>query len=246
MIKKISEISITVPILDEEENIKEFYLRLKEVLDKLDKNYEMIFIDDGSKDSSFEILKELSRKDNRVKVVRFEKNFGQSAAFLAGFHYARGNFIVTMDADLQCDPAEVNKLVEKIDFGFDAVGAYRKNRCDSRFIRKIPSFFMNKIMNNRTGIKLKDWGCSFSALSREIAVKISFYGDNARFIKPLAAKLATNSTEIEIKHCERKHGKSRYNLFKLFVNAFDFLINSSAEPSKSNRPLFVVQETLGL
>lgn len=238
------EISLIIPVFNEEEIIEEFYFRAIKVLDSIGKYYEVIFVDDGSRDRSFEILKGLHNKNKKAKIIKLVKNFGQSVALLAGFKYAQGSTIISMDVDLQCNPEDILKLIEKINQGFDVVCGYRKHRYDAIFTRRIPSFFMNKIMNRKTGIKLKDWGCSFGAARKETAEQIFSFGASTRFIKPLAAKLAKNLTEVEIEHCRRKKGRSKYNLFRLFISALDFLINYSSKPSENNRPLFIVEETL--
>ena len=241
---KKPKISVVIPVLNEKENIEEFYFRLNNVLANLGSNYEIIFVDDGSRDRSFEILRGLHQKNKGIKIIKLTKNFGQSAALLAGLKYAQGSIIITMDVDLQCNPEDIFKLIEKINQGFDVVCGYRKHRYDAIFTRRIPSFFMNKIMSRKTGIKLKDWGCSFGAARKEITDQILSCGASARFIKPLAAKLANNLIEVKIEHYKRKKGKSKYSPLRLIASALDFLINYSSRLLKSDRALFVVEEII--
>ncbi len=241
---KKNGVSVVVPVFNEEDNIQEFYMRITKTLDNVLNDYEIIFVDDGSKDNSLDVLRGLCLDNKKIRVVILKNNFGQSAAILAGFKYATRFFIIVMDVDLQCPPEEVSKLIDKLDEGFDAVGGYRRKRQDTFLLRRLPSFYMNKLINLRAGIKAKDWGCSFGALRRDIADKVLFYGKRARFVKPLIAKIAMNSTEVEISHFKRKNGKSKYTFFSLFVEALDFLINYRFGFSKNDDLPFVVKEIL--
>jgi glycosyltransferase involved in cell wall biosynthesis len=237
-------ISIIIPVFNEEENIRELYRRLENTLARVEKNYEIVFIDDCSQDRSFELLKEVYQKNKNINIIRLAKNFGQPAAILAGLQHARGSIIIIMDADLQFNPEDILKLIRKIEEGYDAVVAYRKFRCDALFTRRVPSFFMNKIISMKTGIKLKDWGCPFAAIKKEIADQIVSYGKNARFIKPLGASFANNFTEIEIEHHKRKRGKSKYSSFGLLINAIDFFVNYSSKLSKCDKTIFTIGEII--
>lgn len=242
-ISKGIRLSVIIPVYNEEDNIEEFCCRLTKVLEELKRAYEIIFIDDGSSDKSFEILQSAHNKNRDIKIVRLTKNFGQEAAFLAGFNFTQGQIIITIDADLQCLPEDIPKLLVKIDEGFDAVGGFRKLRQDSMF-RKLPSYFMNKIMFFKTKVALKDWGCSFAAIKREIVDQIIYYGRNARFIKPIGVRLAKNIIEVEVQHFKRKTGISKYNILRLFSNGLDLLINYSTNLSKNEGEIFKVKEII--
>jgi glycosyltransferase involved in cell wall biosynthesis len=239
------EVSLIVPVFNEERAIEEFYFRSRKALDRIAEQYEIIFVDDGSIDKSRNILKNLHDKDRKVKILRLDRNFGQPIALLAGFKYAQGHKLVTMDVDLQCAPEDIHKLIEKIDQGFDAVYGYREYRQDPAIGRCLPSFFMNKFMSWRTGVKLRDWGCSFCATRGESARHILSFGGNARFIKPLAVKIIKNFIEVGVTHKRREKGKTKYNYFRLVNSALDFLINYNTTQAKSDKPLFLIREILG-
>lgn len=244
--EKLTELSIVIPLLNEEErDIDELYARLTSTSLKSRHSYEIIFVDDGSKDNVFAILKQLHSKDKRVKVIRFTKNFGQAAALLAGFEYAKGEIVVSIDSDLQCFPEDIPKLVEKIDQGYDMVSGWRMRRADPIFTRKAPSFLMNKIMNARTGVRLHDWGCSFCAMKKGIVSQLKGYGKNARFIKPILAGLSKSITEVKVRHRPRQRGKSSYSIFQLISSALDFLTHYSFnKPEEKNEPLFAIKEAI--
>lgn len=242
--KKV-ELSLVVPLLNEEKAINDFYLKTVRYLNGLGRNYELIFIDDGSKDESFAILKSLRNKNEMIKILRLASNVGQSKAMLIGFRFTQGTTVITMDADLQCRPDDISKLIEKIDQGFDIALGYRRHRRDMVFLRKMPSFLMNKIMNIKTGFKIRDWGCSMCAARKELIDQIVSYGANGRFIKPLGIKLAKNPIEVEIKHYKRARGKSKYNFMRLMALAADFLINYSSNPPSSNDLAFSLKEIVG-
>jgi len=244
--EKTTKLSIVAPMLNEEEkDIDEFYARLTNTLLKLRYPYEIIFVDDGSKDNVFAILKQLHGKDKRVKIIRFVKNFGQATALLAGFECAKGEIIVAIDSDLQCFPEDIPKLIEKIDQGYDMVSGWRIRRSDPIFTRKTPSFLMNKIMSVRTGVRLRDWGCSFCAMKKGIVSQLKGYGKNARFIKPILAGLSESIVEVEVRHRPRQRGKSSYSIFQLISSAMDFLIHYSFnKPEEKNESLFAIKEVI--
>jgi glycosyltransferase involved in cell wall biosynthesis len=242
-IKKEIQLSIIIPVYNEEDNIEELYFRLVKVLEGLIKPYEIIFIDDGSTDKSFEIIYDIYNKNRSIKVVRLTKNFGQAAALLAGFSFVQGKMIVTIDADLQCVPEDIPQLLTKINEGFDAVSGFRRFRKDAIF-RKMLSYFINKIICFKAGVDLKDWGCPLNIISGELAGQIISYGVNARFIKILAATLGKNITEVEVQHFKRKSGRSKYNILRLVSNGLDLLINYSTNLSKNEREIFKVKEII--
>ncbi len=205
-------ISVVIPAYNEEENIPVLYEKLKRVLDSMGEDYEILFVDDGSYDRTPEILKELARKDGRVKVIRFRRNYGQTAAMYAGFEHARGDVIVTMDADLQNDPEDIPKLLQKLEEGYDIVSGWRKDRKDPFFSRKLPSRIANWIISKVTGVELHDYGCTLKAYRADIAKRYRLYGDMHRFLPALAKRFGARVTEIPVKHHPRLYGKSKYGI----------------------------------
>ncbi len=229
------DISVVVPVMDEEESLEEFYSSLKGVLDKLGKSYEIIFIDDGSKDGSFETLKTLAKKDRNILVIKFRTNFGQTAALSAGFKYAQGNIVITLDADLQNDPEDIPKLLKKIDEGYDVVSGWRRKRKDKLLTRRIPSFFANKVISRITGVHLHDYGCTLKAYRREVVENIDLYGQMHRFMPALARWVGASICEVAVRHCPRKYGRSKYGLSRTITVILDlitvrFLLSFSTRP----------------
>lgn len=240
-----AKISIVIPVFNETKNtIVELYARLKKVLDNLDRDYEIIFIDDGSTNGVFDVLADMHERDKKIKVIRLIKNFGQSAAFLAGFEYAKGDVVITMDADLQNIPEDIPRFLSKINEGYELVSGHRVARGDSFLIRRLPSFIMNKIISARAGLTLHDWGCSFNAAKKSLINSVKSYGTNSRFIKQIAAKSAGSVAEISIEHYKRREGKSRYSLWGLTGMAVDFLINYFPGRLSGEKPIFVLKETI--
>ncbi len=205
-------ISVVIPAYNEEENIPVLYEKLKRVLDSMGEDYEILFVDDGSYDRTPDILKELAQKDGRVKVIRFRRNYGQTAAMYAGFEHARGDVIVTMDADLQNDPEDIPKLLQKLEEGYDIVSGWRKDRKDPFFSRKLPSRIANWIISKVTGVELHDYGCTLKAYRADIAKRYRLYGDMHRFLPALAKRFGARVTEIPVKHHPRLYGKSKYGI----------------------------------
>ena len=229
------DISVVVPIMNEEESINELYPRLKDVLGKLGKTYEVIFVDDGSTDQSFKILKSLAGREEKVRVIRFRTNFGQTAALSAGFKYANGDIIVTIDADLQNDPEDIPKLLEKMNEGYDVVSGWRKKRQDPLFTRRVPSFFANKLISRITGVCLHDYGCTLKAYRKEVIKNIDLYGEMHRFIPALAKWVGASIGEVVVKHSPRKYGRSKYGLSRTIAVILDlvtvrFLMSYSTKP----------------
>ena len=229
------DISVVIPIFNEWENIETLYSQLKHVLDNTNKSYEIIFIDDGSTDGAFNLLKDLHQKDINVKAIKFRKNFGQTAAMSAGFDYARGEVIVTIDGDLQNDPQDIPRLLEKVDEGFDIVSGWRAERKDPFLTRRLPSYFANKLISWVTGVKLHDYGCTLKAYKREVIKNVNLYGEMHRFIPAVASWMGISEAEIKVKHRPRKHGKSKYGLsrtLKVILNIITvkFLLSFSSKP----------------
>ncbi|MCH7679907.1 glycosyltransferase family 2 protein [candidate division KSB1 bacterium] len=210
--KKTLAYSVTVPLMNEEENVELLYDGIVEVMDLMDEAYEIVFIDDGSTDKTFEIMQRLQRRDENMKVIKFRRNFGQSAAMGAGFEYASGNIVIAMDGDLQNDPKDIPKLVSKLKEGYDIVSGWRQNRQDKVIIRKIPSKIANGLIRHFTQVPIQDTGCSLKAYTKEIVKKIRLYGELHRFIPALARIEGARIGEVPVNHHARQFGSSKYNI----------------------------------
>lgn len=215
-------ITVVVPVYNEAQGLRELYGRLTDVLQNTRKDYEIIFVDDGSLDKSGDILKDLGEKDAKIKLVSFCRNFGQHAAVMAGFNEASGKIIVTLDADLQNPPEEIPQLVKKIEEGYDVACGMRRDRKD-KLLRRIPSLMMNIIISRLTGIKLSDYGCMLRAYNRHIIRHLLKYGEKSVYIPAFASWLTGNVAEIPVRHDARKYGKSKYSLLKFLRQAFDLI-----------------------
>lgn len=216
-------LSVVVPIYNEEESIPQLYERLTTALETLGRPYEIIAADDGSRDGSFALLRELANRDSRLRVVRFRRNFGQTAAFSAGFARARGQVVITIDADLQNDPADIGKLLDKVDEGYDVVSGWRAHRQDRFLDRKLPSMIANRLISWATGVHLHDYGCSLKAYRTEIVREIRLYGELHRFIPAIASWQGVAVTEIPVHHEARKFGKSKYGIGRTLRVMLDLL-----------------------
>ncbi len=214
--KRKIELSVAVPLYNEEENVRLLYQKIKDAMDSIDQGYEIIFVDDGSKDQTFPILEKIHQNDSNVKVIKFRGNFGQSAAMAAGFEAACGDVVIAMDGDLQNDPGDIPVLLEKLNKGYDVVSGWRKNRKDKLIIRKVPSRIANKIICSVTGVKLHDTGCSLKIFRSQIIKRINLYGELHRFIPALAKIEGAKITEMAVKHHPRKYGESKYNITRTF------------------------------
>jgi len=217
------DLSIIVPVYNEEENIQELYDKITNVLTKLGKSYEIIYIDDGSDDNSFEILSEIAKADEKLKVIQFRRNFGQTAAIVAGIEHSQGNILIPMDADLQNDPADIPKLLEKIAQGYDVVSGWRKNRKDKLITRKIPSVLANRLISWVTGVHLHDYGCTLKAYRKEIIKDVKLYGEMHRFIPVYASWAGGKIDEVEVRHFPRIHGRPKYGLARTMKVILDLL-----------------------
>jgi glycosyltransferase involved in cell wall biosynthesis len=205
-------LSLVVPIYNEEESIPTLYTRLTESLEALGCGYEIVAIDDGSSDKSFALLRDLAQSDRRLRVIRFRRNFGQTAAFAAGFDRARGQIVITIDADLQNDPADIPLLLQKVDEGYDVVSGWRRSRQDRFLDRKLPSMIANRLISMITGVHLHDYGCSLKAYRAEVVKSIQLYGDLHRFIPAIASWQGVLVTEIPVRHYSRQFGTSKYGI----------------------------------
>jgi len=232
------ELSIVVPVYNEEENIAYLYQQLTSVLDPLGRAYEIICVDDGSADHSFELLRELAERDTRVKVIRFRRNFGQTAAFSAGFDYAQGEIIITIDADLQNDPTAIPRLLDKMEEGYDLVSGWRTNRQDPFLTRRLPSMIANWLITKTTGVAVHDRGCSLRAHRREVVKQMRLYGELHRFIPDIASWIGVTMTEVAVSHRPRRFGRSKYGLSRTFRVILD-LITVRFLLSYSTRPIHI-------
>lgn len=228
-------LSIVIPVYNEEENLPQLYAETKEACVKLDRNYEILFIDDGSTDNSFPVLNRIQAKDPKVSVIRLRKNFGQTAAMAAGFDHARGDVVITLDADLQNDPHDFGRLLEKIDEGYDIVSGWRADRKDKYLTRRLPSHCANWLISFITRVKLHDYGCTLKAFRREVFENINLYGELHRFIPAIASTIGVSIAEIKVNHRPRRFGKSKYGLKRSLKVVFDlltvkFLLSYSTRP----------------
>ena len=205
-------LSIVIPLYNEEESIPSLYTRLTAALEEYGRPFEAIIIDDGSSDRSFELLADIAHKDTRYKIIRLRRNFGQTAAFSAGFDAARGDVIITMDADLQNDPADIPLLMGKIEEGYDIVSGWRKDRQDRFLDRKLPSMIANRMISNVTDVRLHDYGCSLKAYRRDLLQHVRLYGEMHRFIPALAVQVGGTVTEVPVNHHARQYGSSKYGI----------------------------------
>jgi glycosyltransferase involved in cell wall biosynthesis len=238
------EISVVIPLYNEEESIPHLYAALTDAMDAHGRPYEIIIVDDGSKDKSFAMLRDLALQDARLKVVRLRRNFGQTAAFSAGFDRARGEVIITMDADLQNDPHDVPLLMAKIDEGYDIVSGWRKDRHDRFLDRKLPSMIANRLISNVTDVKLHDYGCSLKAYRRDVLQHVHLYGELHRFIPALASQVGGTVTEVPVSHRARQYGRSKYGISRTVRVMLD-LITVWFLGGYGTRPIHVFG-TLGL
>jgi len=232
------DISLVIPIFNEEENIPLLYAEIVEVLDATDYQYEMIFVDDGSSDTSVKVLENLSNDDENVVVVALRRNFGQTAAMSAGFDHAEGEIIVSMDGDLQNDPHDIPDMVAKINEGYDVVTGWRHDRKDPFISRKLPSMLANKLISWLTGVGLHDYGCTLKAFRHEVTDNIRLYGEMHRFIPAIASGMGISFTEVKVNHRARRFGSSKYGISRTIRVVLD-LMTVKFLLSYATRPLHV-------
>jgi glycosyltransferase involved in cell wall biosynthesis len=217
------DLSLVIPVYNEAENLRPLYQRIREVLAVTGWTYELIIVDDGSTDGSAELLASLHAEDARLKVLGLRRNFGQTAALAAGFAYAHGEVIVSLDGDLQNDPADIPRLVAKLNEGYDLVNGWRIHRQDPFFRRRLPSHIANRLISLTTRVKLHDYGCTLKALRRDVAKSLKLYGEMHRFIPALASDLGAIITEIPVTHHPRTRGRSKYGLARTLWVVLDLL-----------------------
>jgi glycosyltransferase involved in cell wall biosynthesis len=231
-------ISVFLPVLNEEPNLRPLQDKLDRALAQLGRTAEIIYVDDGSTDGSLAVLREIAARDKRVRVIALRRNYGQTPAMAAGIDAARGEVLIPMDADMQNDPADIGRLLEKIDEGYDVVSGWRKNRQDKLFTRKIPSMIANRIISWIGGVPLHDYGCSLKAYRRESLADVHLYGEMHRFIPIYASWSGARVTEIPVEHHARTMGTSKYGLSRTVKVIFD-LMTIKFMASYQTKPLYV-------
>lgn len=229
------ELSVVIPIYNEALNLRELHQEFVTVLDAWGRPFELVLVDDGSTDESFAIMAEIQRADPRVRVVRFRRNFGQTAAFSAGFRYARGRLIATADGDMQNDPRDLPRMVDLIDQGYDIVAGWRKDRKDTFLTRRVPSMLANGLISWATGVHLHDYGCSLKVFRAEVVKPLKLYGEMHRFLPAIASELGVRITEVVVNHRARTRGQSKYGLSRTVRVVLDlltvkFLLSYSTRP----------------
>ncbi len=216
-------ISIVIPVFNEEDNVQLLYQQIREVCESLRQSYEIVFVDDGSRDRTFEILEEIHSNDPRLKAIRFRKNYGQTAAMAAGFEFARGEVVISMDGDLQNDPADIPRLLAKMDEGYDIVCGWRKNRQDKLWSRRVPSVAANWLIGKVTGVQIHDNGCSLKAYRASVIKNVTLYGEMHRFIPAMSTLAGARIAEIPVNHHPRRFGKSKYGIGRVWRVALDII-----------------------
>jgi len=215
--------SIVVPFHNQEENVTVLYARLKQVMEQVSDSFEIVLVDDGSRDRTYKLLEEIAAVDSRVLVVKLRRNFGQTSALAAGFDHASGEYILAMDGDLQHDPNDIPAFVEKLNEGYDVVSGWRKDRIDNFVMRRIPSRCANWLMAKFSGVDIHDFGTTFKAYRREVIQSIPLYGEMHRFIPALASWYGASICEIPIRNVNREAGKSHYGIGRTFRVFFDLM-----------------------
>ena len=238
MPSSIQSISIVIPIYNEEESLPELYAQLLQALSVLNVKFEMILVNDGSEDRTQEILDEISRKDSRVKAVHFRRNFGQTAAMMAGVDYAQGQIIIPMDGDLQNDPADIKKLLDKINEGYDVVSGWRKDRKDNPIKRNFLSRVANSLISFISGVHLHDYGCSLKAYKKEIIKGVKLYGEMHRFIPIYAKWQGARVAEVAVTHHPRKFGSSKYGMNRIIKVLLDLIVVEFLH-KYSTKPIYI-------
>ncbi len=234
----LPELSLFLPVLDEEENLRPMHAKIQDALASLGKTAEVIYVDDGSTDKSLEILKDIAAADDRVRVISLRRNYGQTAAMSAGIDAAKGQILIPMDADLQNDPADIARLLDKLNEGYDVVSGWRKNRQDKLISRKIPSQIANRMISWIGGVPLHDYGCSLKAYRRDVIQDVRLYGEMHRFIPIYASWAGARVAEIPVDHHARTMGKSKYGISRTIKVIFD-LITIKFMAEYHTKPLYV-------
>jgi glycosyltransferase involved in cell wall biosynthesis len=244
------ELSIVIPVRNESPNIKPLYDELTETLSAYGRSYELILIDDGSTDDTFAQLAAFQQRDPRLRIIRFRRNFGQTAAFAAGFAYARGRLVVTSDGDLQNDPRDIPAMVALIEQGHDIVCGWRKDRKDAFVTRRLPSMLANRLISWATGVSLHDYGCSLKVFRAEVVKPLRLYGEMHRFMPAIASQIGVSIAEVVVHHRARRAGNSKYGLSRTVRVVLDlvtvkFLLSYSTRPLQIFGPMGLVAGGLG-
>jgi glycosyltransferase involved in cell wall biosynthesis len=229
------DLSVVIPVRNEAQALPELHRELTDTLTAWGRPYEVIIVDDGSTDESFETLRRLHAGDPHLRVIRFRRNFGQTAAFAAGFRHARGRIIVTADGDLQNDARDIPRLIARLEQGCDIVCGWRKTRRDAFFTRRLPSMIANRIISIATGVRLHDYGCSLKAFRAEVVKPLKLYGEMHRFLPAIASELGVDIAEVVVNHRPRRHGASKYGISRTIRVILDlltvkFLLSYSTRP----------------
>lgn len=229
------DLSIVIPLRDEAPNVDELYREVTDTLQRWGRSYEIVIVDDGSTDATFDLLERIQAADARVRAIRFRRNFGQTAAFSAGFAFARGRLIVTADGDLQNDPRDIPRMIEVLEQGYDIVCGWRQDRQDTFLTRRVPSIVANWLISIATGVRLHDYGCSLKVFRSEVVKPLRLYGEMHRFIPAIAGEIGVRIAEVVVHHRPRKHGVSKYGLSRTIRVALDlltvkFLLSYSTRP----------------
>jgi len=219
----MAKYSIVVPFHNEEENVTALYDRVKLVMEQVGEPFEMVFVDDGSRDRTYRMLEEIAAVDSRVLVIRLRRNFGQTSALAAGFDHAQGEFVISMDGDLQHDPEEIPNFIARLEEGYDVVSGWRARRGDNLLLRRIPSACANWMMARLSGVDIHDFGTTFKAYRREVIHNIPLYGEMHRFIPALASWYGASICEIPITNAQRQHGRSHYGIGRTVRVFFDLM-----------------------
>ena len=242
-------LSVVIPVYNEEENVAMLHQKLRDALDPLGQEYEILFVDDGSTDRTLALLEEIQSGDRRVMILSLRRNFGQTAAFAAGFDFAQGDVIVTLDGDLQNDPSDIPRLLDLVREN-DLVSGWRKKRKDPFFTRRLPSMIANWLISNVTGVKLHDYGCSLKAYRRDVIKNLRLYGEMHRFIPAVASWYGVRVAEVETTHHPRLRGKSKYGISRTIKVVLDlitvkFLQSFSTKPIQFFGPIGILSGVLG-
>jgi glycosyltransferase involved in cell wall biosynthesis len=250
MAEETIDISVVVPVFNERENVAEVAERVHQAMAALGRPYELLFIDDGSTDGTWEELRRIHADRPNTTAIRFRKNFGQTAALQAGFRHSRGGVIVTMDGDLQNDPKDIHRLVERLEQGYDIVSGWRRNRQDPFLNRRLPSIIANRIISFFTGVHLHDYGCTLKAFRSDVARHLKIYGEMHRFIPAIASWMGVSVDEVEVTHHPRTRGKSKYGIFRTVRVILDlitvkFLLDYSTKPIQMFGLIGLISGALG-
>jgi len=229
------DVSIVVPFLNESPNLKPLCDEIKLAMESVDKQYEVLFIDDGSTDDGLEVLEDCRAQMPQIKVISFRRNFGQTAAMVAGLDYAEGEIVVTLDADRQNDPADIPAMIAKIEEGYDMACGWRHDRQDTYISRKLPSMLANRLISTITDVRLHDYGCTLKAMRKELAKRVTLYGEMHRFIPAVASGVGAKIAEVKVNHRARTAGESKYGISRTFRVILDlitvkFLLRFHARP----------------